>query len=114
MADCPVTAASTADTPKISSGMVNGNISRATSIPARRAPSTRAAPTPPSKLKTGVPSAMLASKTGNASTCMFIKIAKSGAISNIGKPVVSQCEDKPVPTLPAHRCQQEWLSDPLS
>src|SRR5262249_12444529 len=52
----PLTLASTAPAPKINAGMQRGNTSKAIRTFAARNPSVSAAPTEPTKLRTGVPS----------------------------------------------------------
>ena len=65
-AEMPLSTAPTAPLPKISAGMVSGRISRISSTPALRRPSVNAAPTPPSRLRIGVPSSSAATSVASA------------------------------------------------
>jgi hypothetical protein len=63
----PVSAAATAAAPKMSAGMASGSTIRISSIPPLRSPSVSAAPSPPSRLRMGVPRARLASSMSSTS-----------------------------------------------
>ena len=79
-----------AATEKISIGIIKGNIISEISTPESREPRTNAAPIPPIRLIVGVPSNIVISSVVYQSKFIFSIVAKTGEISRIGNPVVSQ------------------------
>jgi hypothetical protein len=79
-----------AATEKISIGIIKGNIMSEISTPESLEPRTNAAPTLPIRLIVGVPSNIVISSVEYESEFIFSIVAKTGEISSIGNPVVSQ------------------------
>ena len=79
-----------AATEKISIGIIKGNIMSEISTPESLEPRTNAAPTPPIRLIVGVPSNIVISSVEYEAKFIFSIVAKTGEISSMGNPVVSQ------------------------
>ena len=87
----PAMAAFAAATPKISTGIVNGNTKTANSRPPRRSVTESAAPIKPMKVSAGVPASKVRASVPVARNSMLSIIPSTGEITTSGSAVVSQC-----------------------
>ena len=85
-----VNTAAAAPAPKISAGMASGSTISTISIPALRSPSVSAAPTPPSRLRIGVPNNRDTNSTGSSSAGRPSSRPSSGAPTTSGAPLIVQ------------------------